>query len=60
MLREVIRRVSIPVFALGGINPERAVDCVESGATGIAGIRMFQDCDSIVGLVKEFRAGTTG
>ena len=60
MLREVTRQVSIPIFALGGITPERAGDCVENGATGIAGIRMFQDCDSIAGLVKDLRAGTAG
>src|ERR1019366_6631069 len=60
VLREVSRRVSIPIFALGGITPERAGDCFRNRATGVAGIRMFQDCDSIAGLVKEFRAGTAG
>jgi thiamine-phosphate pyrophosphorylase len=31
----------LPVFALGGVNEEEAASCVEAGASGVAGIRMF-------------------
>jgi thiamine-phosphate pyrophosphorylase len=54
-LREVTLQISIPVFALGGITIDRVAPCLENGAAGIAGIRIFQDCDSVQELVRELR-----
>jgi len=55
-LREVTFQISIPVFALGGITLDRVSPCRQSGAAGVAGIRIFQDCDSVEELVRELRA----
>ena len=46
-LAQVCRVVSIPVIAIGGITLENARVCRESGAAGIAAIRLFQDADAI-------------
>jgi thiamine-phosphate pyrophosphorylase len=45
-LEEVCRSVMIPVIAIGGVNPENAVECLLAGAAGIAAIRMFQEAGS--------------
>ncbi len=54
-LHEVTLRVSIPVFALGGITLDRVAPCRENGAAGIAGIRIFQDSNSVEQVVRELR-----
>jgi thiamine-phosphate pyrophosphorylase len=56
VLREVASQLSIPVFALGGISVDRVPLCRQNGAAGIAGIRIFQDCDSLDDLVRELHA----
>jgi len=35
-LETIARQVDLPVFALGGITPERVGDCLEAGAFGVA------------------------
>jgi thiamine-phosphate pyrophosphorylase len=41
-LEQVCRNVSIPVLAIGGITAENAAACLQTGAAGIAAIRLFQ------------------
>ncbi len=54
-LGEVCSSVKIPVFAVGGINPQRIKKCINAGAYGVAVIREFADTKNIKKAVKGFR-----
>ena len=58
-LREACRE-KIPVLALGGVTLENAESCIQAGAAGIAGIRLFQENEisEVVGkLRRSVKAG---
>lgn len=53
-LRELAEAVSLPVFAIGGVTPERAVECIESGAYGVAVISAILAAENIGHAVEAF------
>lgn len=50
-LRKVCQH-QIPVIALGGVTPENARSCIAAGASGVAGIRLFQEGELSTTVVK--------
>lgn len=55
-LQQVVEAVSIPVFALGGIRPDRAPECRLAGAYGVAGISSIMAADSVRQKVKQWKS----
>ncbi|HEY3378015.1 MAG TPA: thiamine phosphate synthase [Armatimonadota bacterium] len=53
-LREVCAAVTIPVFALGGVTPERIPACLDAGAHGVAAISALLDVPDIAAAVGAF------
>jgi thiamine-phosphate pyrophosphorylase len=54
-LHEVCAAVSIPVLAIGGINPGNARACLDAGAAGIAAIRFFQNAQNSTDLAAQLK-----
>ena len=46
-LAEICRAVSIPVVAIGGVDPSNAADCIGAGAAGVAVIRAARDARAL-------------
>jgi len=44
-LSEIAAKCPIPIIALGGVTESNAIQCVEAGAKGVAGITLFGGAD---------------
>jgi thiamine-phosphate pyrophosphorylase len=58
-LEAAISAGQMPVLALGGVTRGNARACLQAGAAGIAGIRLFQE-NEIANVVEELKAGYRG
>jgi thiamine-phosphate pyrophosphorylase len=56
-LKKICKAVNIPVFAVGGITPNRARICLQSGAYGVAVIRAIMKSSDIRKTINEFKIG---
>lgn len=54
-LAEICAAISIPVLAIGGITLENAARCLQSGAAGLAAIRLFQETEDLVSLALKLK-----
>lgn len=54
-LKKICSSVTIPIFAVGGINPSRAKKCIEAGAYGVAVIGAMMQSKNTGRTVNEFK-----
>lgn len=54
-LEAVCHRVKIPVFAVGGISPDRVQLCLKAGAHGVAAIRAIMESDHLEDDLNAFK-----
>ena len=59
-LSEVVQSVTIPVFAVGGIDPQGALKCRECGAWGVAVISSIISADNVRERILEFEQALGG
>jgi thiamine-phosphate pyrophosphorylase len=51
----ITQNISFPIFAVGGITPDKARECVEAGARGIAVISSIMQSDSVGETVNRYK-----
>lgn len=56
-LREVCESVKIPVYAIGGINPQNISQVVRAGAGGACVMSGFMTCENPAEYIKSLRKG---
>lgn len=56
-LREVCESVKIPVYAIGGINPQNISQIVQAGAGGACVMSGFMTCENPAEFIKDLRKG---
>jgi len=54
-LNAVCSSVQIPVYAIGGITPERVPAVLESGASGVCIMSTLMQCEDPAGLIRQLR-----
>jgi len=54
-LQDVAKRVSVPVFAVGGIMPPRSRACLEHGAFGVAVISAIMGAPNAAQAINDFK-----
>ena len=55
-LGELCRASSLPIYALGGVTPQNAAQCMDVGAYGTAGLSIFRNTSRIVETLEQFQS----
>ena len=54
LLETICSNVSVPVYAIGGITPKNARQCLDHGAYGVAALSVFRSTDNLGGILENF------
>ena len=54
-LAQIVRAVSIPVVAIGGVNSANAADCIAAGAVGVAVISAVVSAENVEAAARRLR-----
>lgn len=55
-LAKVTASITVPVFAIGGITPDNAADCIAAGAHGVAAVSAVMTAADIGDVIGRFRS----
>jgi thiamine-phosphate pyrophosphorylase len=55
-LAKITSSVAVPVFAIGGVTPENAAECIAAGAHGVASVGAVMKADDVTGVLSRFRS----
>jgi thiamine-phosphate pyrophosphorylase len=53
-LKNICSKIRIPVFAVGGITPDKVPACIENGAYGVAALAPFFDTGSLPEIINRY------
>ncbi|MEJ5350927.1 MAG: thiamine phosphate synthase [Melioribacteraceae bacterium] len=54
-LQEITSSIKLPVFAIGGISPEKAKECLDAGAFGVAVVSSIMSSNNIPKVIEEYK-----
>lgn len=53
-LREAVAKTSVPIFALGGVTPNNAIECMRAGAHGVAVMSSVWGAKDPMAVIRDF------
>ncbi|MCX7797531.1 MAG: thiamine phosphate synthase [Melioribacter sp.] len=59
-LAEITSSIKLPVFAIGGVTPDRVKECLSAGAAGVAVMSTIMEAKDLVYVLNQYRTELNG